>query len=109
MVKRIKKQKKQVPTVNVGANVMVLFLKEAEMFVAYSPVLDLSTCGQTFEEAQKNFEEAIQIFFEECIKSNTLDDVLTSLGWKSVKKEWIPPSYIGQVNVPLPTMPALTN
>jgi predicted RNase H-like HicB family nuclease len=47
------------------------FTKEKESYVAFSPALDLSTCGQTIEEARKNFAEVLETFFEECIKRNS--------------------------------------
>jgi len=70
------------------------FIKEGETFVAYSPALDLSTCGDTFEEAQKNFEEIVRIFFGELVKMGTLEEVLSSLGWRRSKKLWTPPTVI---------------
>ena len=82
---KLRKKQEKLVTANIKGNVPVLFLKENEMFVAYSPALELSTCGKTFEEAQKNFEEALLIFFEECIKDNTLKEILPSPGWKEKK------------------------
>lgn len=69
----------------------VTFFKEKSAFVAYSPVLDLSTSGKTFEQAQSRFAEAADIFFEETIEHGTLDEVLASLGWTKVKQQWMPP------------------
>ena len=77
----------------------ITFLKEGDMFVAYSPVLDLSTCGTTFEEAQRNFHEALDIFFDECLKHKTLDRALESLGWQrthTAHPRWQPPAIVGQ-------------
>ncbi len=75
------------------------------MFVAYSPVLDLTTCGETFEEAKKNFAEAVDIFFAECIKHNTLDKALQACGWqikpKSHPAQWQPPAVIGEMQMPI--------
>ena len=85
-------------------NLPVIFLQEGDTFVAHSPVLDLSTCGSTYEEANKNFKEALQIFFEECIKHHTLDQALGSLGWhKATMKPftWEPPIYAGEQQIPL--------
>ena len=62
--------------------VPVTFLKEGEMFVAYSPVLDLSTCGQTYDEASQNMKEAAELFFEDCFDRGTIDEALSSLGWR---------------------------
>ncbi len=51
----------------------VTFLKEGSSFVAYSPALDLSTVGDTFEQAKARFEEAVQIFFEEIAEKGTMN------------------------------------
>ena len=34
-------------------------------FVAYTPELDLASCGPTEEKAKKNLHEAVEIFLEE--------------------------------------------
>jgi len=64
----------------IKGTVPLCFMKEKKSFIAFSPALDLSTCGRTFEEAKTNFTEALDIFFEECIKMGTLNDVLESCG-----------------------------
>jgi len=74
----------------------VYFLKEKQSFIAFSPVIDLSTCGKSFEDAKKNFNEALQIFIEECVEMGTLDRVLESCGWEKIKSKWSPPAYIGE-------------
>lgn len=83
----------------------VTFLREGDQFVAYTPALDLSTSGDTFEQAQKRFNEIVQIFFEECFSMGTLNDVLADLGWKKGNSQWSPPTVVAQdtqkVNVPL--------
>ena len=58
---------------NFQASLPVTFLREGDQFVAYTPVLDLSTSGDTFEQAKKRFSEAVQIFFEECFNMGTLN------------------------------------
>ena len=75
-------------------NLPVVFLKEGKRFIAYTPVLDLSTCANTFKKAQKRFEELVTIFFEELERKGTLYEVLTECGWRKVhtpKRDWIPP------------------
>jgi len=69
--------------------------KEGDKFVAYSPAIDLSTCGDTEEQARKRFAEAAKIFLDEIIRMGTVDDVLTECGWKKVAPErsWSPPTY----------------
>lgn len=77
-------------------NFPVSFLKEKKRFVAYTPALDLSTSGKTFEEAKRHFEEASLLFFEELIHKGTIDEVLSELGWQKIKKEWRSPVVISQ-------------
>jgi len=81
----------------------VIFLKERNSFVAYSPVVDLTSCGVSLESAKKNFEEALEIFFEECVEMETLDKVLESLGWeKNRRNQWIPPVPVHEESIKLP-------
>ena len=77
-------------------NLPVSFLRESDQFVAYTPVLDLSTSGPTLEEAKKNFTEAVGIFFDEIVEMGTFEDVLSDLGWKKHNEDFIPPVVISQ-------------
>ena len=72
----------------------VSILKEGESFIAYTPALDLSTSGNTFEDAQKNFNEAVNIFFEELIEMGTLEEVLSGLGWQKENNNFMPPFVV---------------
>lgn len=90
-------------------NLNVVFYREANKFIAYSPALDISTCGDTQEQAKKRFEEMLQIFLEETDKMGTLDEVLLECGWLKIghpQKCWQPPVFIGQtqeeVRLPCP-------
>ena len=58
-------------------NVAVTYFREGQRFVAYSPALDLSTSGRTFDEVKRRFNEAAEIFFEEIVKRGTLREVLS--------------------------------
>ncbi|OGZ26815.1 MAG: hypothetical protein A2365_01280 [Candidatus Nealsonbacteria bacterium RIFOXYB1_FULL_40_15] len=77
-------------------NLPVSILKEGDTFIAFTPALDLSTCGDTFEEAKKRFSEIVNIFFEELVKKGTLEDVLLDLGWKKFQSRWNPPVVVSQ-------------
>ena len=46
-----------------NTKISVAFIKEGNQFVAYSPALDLSTCGNTLTEARSRFAEAAKLFF----------------------------------------------
>lgn len=82
--------------VKIQVSVPVAFFREDEVFIAHSPVLDVSTSGKTYKEAQKRFTEAVEIFFEELHEKGTLNEVLASLGWKQVGREWMPPVMVSQ-------------
>jgi len=87
-------------------NLPLFIFKEGESFVAYTPVLDLSSSGKTPEQARKRFQEAVDIFFEETLKKNTLEHVLRDLGWKKIKQGWNPPRFISheskEISIPVP-------
>ncbi len=74
----------------------VSFIREDNRIVAYSPAIDLSTSGKTYEEAKKRFVEASSIFFEEIVGQGTMDEVLKELGWRKVRQQWIPSVVISQ-------------
>jgi predicted RNase H-like HicB family nuclease len=77
-------------------NLPVSILREGKKFVAFSPALDLSTSGDTHEEARRRFTEIVNIFFEELIQKGTLEEVLRNLGWRRVQKKWSPPVVVSQ-------------
>lgn len=94
----------------IKAELELLMMKEGDTFVAYFPALDISTCGDTFEEAAKRAEDLPAIFFEETMKHGTLHEALDDLGWKihkeAGKRHWDPPHVVGHmsrpVSVPIP-------
>jgi hypothetical protein len=102
------KETKAMQKIKIKGTIPLCFMKEKDSIIAFTPALDLSTCGRTFEEAKKNFIEALDIFFEECLRMGTLKDVLESCGWaKDRKNGWEPPSYIGEDRIELPRVAAV--
>lgn len=75
-------------------NLPVTIFKENKRYVAYTPVLDLSTSGRTYNEVKKRFGEIVNIFIEELVRNNTLDQVLKDMGWTEVRKNWQPPTVV---------------
>lgn len=69
-------------------------LKEGKYYIAYSPALDLSTSGKTFQEAKKRFQELVKVFFEELLEKETMDEVLSELGWRKVERKWASPTLV---------------
>ena len=77
------------------ANIPVSFFKEGDAYIAYCPILDLSTSASTFEKVKERFSEVIEVFFEELVDMGTLDEVLANLGWTKVRQRWTPPFSVG--------------
>jgi len=74
-------------------------MKQGKSFIAYSPVLDLSTSGKTLKDAQNKFSEIVYIFMEEIIEAGTINEVLSELGWKKVQQKWSPPQIISSKSI----------
>lgn len=75
----------------------IYFYQEGDIVVATSPALEITTQGATFDEAKKNFEELLGIFFEEYSDLNVLEKVLTECGWSKVENKMQPPIEIGRM------------
>ena len=41
-----------------------IIIKEADGYTALCPELDIASQGETIEDAQKNLQEALELFFE---------------------------------------------
>ncbi|MCK4905758.1 hypothetical protein KAS42_05940 [bacterium] len=85
--------------VRIEGRVPLIFIQGVKEIIAYSPVLDLSTQGKTREEATKNFQEAMALFFEEA--KADLNEILLELGWSKIKETFSPPAYLGQFQEPI--------
>jgi len=85
-------------TNNFSITLPLTVLREGKKFIAYTPALDLSTSGRTFNQAKKRFEEAVSIFIEECIERGTLQEALRNLGWEKVKTRWEPPKVVAHIS-----------
>ena len=88
------------PKYEYKVSVPVDIFREGDKFVAYCPILDLSTSGRTFEQAQDRFKEALDMFLEDLIEQGTLDEVLQSHGWHKTGRStphWVPPQLVSSV------------
>lgn len=79
----------------IEAKIPVIFFREGKKVVAYSPALDLSSCGNTEKQARERFAEAIELFITEIDKMGTVEEVLEECGWRKVPSQhtWSPPIY----------------
>ena len=64
--------------------VKIIYEKESKdaPFVAYTPKLDISSCGPTEEKARENLKEAIELSLEGAAEDGTLRDLLLEAGFK---------------------------
>lgn len=75
-------------------NLPVSILREGKRFVAYTPALDLSTSGTSYQEVKMRFREAVEIFFQEIVRKGTFVEILNNLGWEKMRTGWMPPVVI---------------
>ncbi|MDP3999810.1 MAG: hypothetical protein Q8Q11_00015 [bacterium] len=82
----------------------VIFYEEGKHVIAHAPTLDLTTQGKDLREAKRRFAELVGTFFEELEADGTVEEVLTSHGWKkqSRKKTFMPPKVIKDTTVSVP-------
>jgi predicted RNase H-like HicB family nuclease len=56
--------------------------KEGATFVAYSPELDVASCGNSLAKARAALHEAVSLFLEECTRRGTLEAILSEAGFE---------------------------
>lgn len=82
----------------IKANIPIIYLKEGESYVCYSPVFDLVAHGDSFEDAKQSFGRTLKLFVEQVSKKGTWAEVLEEYGWGKIRREWSSPRIIGQEN-----------
>ncbi len=60
-------------------------------FVAYTPEVDVASCGPTEEKARQNLQQAVKIVLEEIYKKGKIEEFLQESGFQKEKQQWIPP------------------
>ena len=57
-------------------------------FVGFCRELDVSSFGDTQEDASSSLQEAVEVFLEGCKELGTLDDVLSESGFDKFGDTW---------------------
>ncbi|MEW6201309.1 MAG: type II toxin-antitoxin system HicB family antitoxin [bacterium] len=70
--------------------VRVEVFREGSVYTALCPDLDLSSFGETAEDAKNSFREALEAFVEECEAMGTLEEVLEEAGFVRNESGWLP-------------------
>jgi len=81
-----------------------VIFKEGNTFVAYCRELDVSSCGDTIEEARQNLKTATRLFVEEARKMGTLDDILREAGYRRLRGNggWEAPELVALERMTVP-------
>lgn len=69
-------------------SVKIEIFKEGDVYVALSPELNVSSFGETVDEAKKSFKEAVEAFVEECQTMGTIEEVLEESGFSRINNSW---------------------
>jgi predicted RNase H-like HicB family nuclease len=64
--------------------------KEGDVYVALLRELNVSSFGETIEEAKRAIKEALEAFIEECQNMGTLEEVLEESGFSKTNDSWQP-------------------
>jgi predicted RNase H-like HicB family nuclease len=84
--------------------------KEGKAYVAYTPELDVSSCGRTEGKARRNLIEAVRLFLEEAGNMGSLDQILEEAGYVKRRRSLQAPKLISveRATIPLPLAHAKT-
>ena len=73
----------------------IVLFQERETYIAYCPELDISSCGETVNQAKSRVRTAVRLFIEEADKMGTLKTILEESNYiKDSKGKWTPPKLI---------------
>lgn len=68
----------------------VEIFREGDLYVGLCPDLEVSSFGETLEEAKHSLHEALEAFIEECEAMGTLGEVLEEAGFTQQDENWLP-------------------
>ncbi len=75
--------------------------KENHAYVAYTPELDVSSCGESLSQAKARLREAVNLFLEEAHRLGTLEDILSEAGFERQGNSYRPHRVLAKEKVRL--------
>jgi len=66
------------------------FFREGTLYVGLAPELNVSSFGETLDEAKRSLKEAVEGFLEECEAMDTLEEVIEEAGFEKSGDQWLP-------------------
>jgi len=80
-------------------SVSIVVFKEGDLYVALAPELNVSSFGDSIDDARKSLKEAIEAFLEECAKTGSLEQVLEESGFSKTGDSWQPRKPVLEENL----------
>ncbi|MGA7879153.1 MAG: hypothetical protein WCA08_26065 [Desulfoferrobacter sp.] len=71
-------------------SVSIEVFKEDDLYVALAPQLNVSSFGESIDDARSSLKEAIEAFLEECAEMGSLQQVLEESGFINTGDSWQP-------------------
>ncbi len=66
------------------------FFREGDVYVGLAPEFNVSSFGETLDEAKHSLKEAVDGFLEECETMGTLEEVIEEAGFEKTGTQWLP-------------------
>jgi len=66
------------------------FFHEGDLYVGLALELNVSSFGETLDEAKRSLQEAVEAFIEECETMGTLEEVMEEAGFVKKGDRWLP-------------------
>ncbi len=66
------------------------FFKEGDLYVGLAPELNVSSFGDTLDEAKRSLQEAVEAFVEESEAMGTFEEVIEEAGFGKKGNYWLP-------------------
>jgi predicted RNase H-like HicB family nuclease len=65
------------------------FFREGDLYVGLAPELNVSSFGETLEEARRSLQEAVEAFAEACQTMGSFDEVMEESGFTKRGESWL--------------------
>jgi predicted RNase H-like HicB family nuclease len=72
----------------------VHIFREGDAYVAHVAELDVSSCGDTIEDARRNIRDAVRGFLETSEEIGTLAEILEEAGYQRDGDAWHAPEFV---------------
>ena len=81
--------------------VRIEIFKEGDDYVALAPDLNVSSFGDTPDNAMRSIHEALEAFLEECQEMGTMEEVMEESGFSRINDAWEPRKPLSEEKISL--------